>query len=149
MSWIVAVAVVLAGVVGIGPGNGPSYRIVVILVQHFVGLQVDTPATAAVCQGHVGLLRKDASALPQRLVPHRIHDADLGVGDAAHQLACSVLGVTHGHYKFVDQWQHRPDGFNDGIVVHDGIANERKARDHHATSAPFTQTLHTWLTPKW
>jgi hypothetical protein len=95
-----------------------------VLLQHFVGLDVDAPRVGARPHGAKGLRAEDGVAAAH--VPLGLDDPDPRVGDGAHQVESLVLGLPDVHHHFVAHRQDGPDAGLHGEVQLDGIPDDGK-----------------------
>jgi hypothetical protein len=104
----------------------------IVLVQDFVRLQVQTPVAVARVERHVREIR--IREVQARLVPCGVDDPDARIADRLDQAARVVPRVAGGdrNHELVDDRKGGEQRLPQGIVEGDRVAGEREARDAHA-----------------
>ena len=81
-------------------------------------------------------------------VPNRLHHPHPRLLHSVDQRARSVLAPADGHHHLVAQRQDGADGFDDGVVVPDGVADEGEpGHEHGRRSSRFPRKI-LYLNPR-
>src|SRR6266576_462400 len=99
-----------------------------VLMQHFIGLDIDAPGAATGVHRALRLDGEHDVLLGE--VPLGVEDPHARVGDRRHQVARLVFGLADIDDDFVAYLEHRPDRGNDRKVELDGVANDGEAGQH-------------------
>ena len=78
-----------------------------VLMQKFVGLQVQRPIAGAVRERDVGLLREDSPAVLLGRIPNRAKRLDLRITDAGDDLPRVIFAVANRDHELVDEGKER------------------------------------------
>ena len=104
-----------------------------LFVNDFVALNVETPIGLR-RNGIVRFIRlvcEHFSSFAKRVVPNCFDYSDFRIVYRLNQLQCFIFRFSDGYYELIANWEYRTNGFYDGIIVLDGIADDGEAGDEH------------------
>ena len=104
---------------------------VVILVDHFVGLEINSPVALAVGERQISLLRQDSPITAELLVPERFQhfQLGLGVGKRLNPRKRFVFPLAHDDHELVNEREKGAQALQYGIVEFHAVAHEGEAGD--------------------